>query len=72
MDAAFSGMSVFNNFLLIDASDRSKISSDKSAYFSRRLPLKIRYQEKKMTIEIKKTLIENTIGRNVITEKKIK
>ena len=25
-----------------------------------------------MTIEIKKTLIENTIGRNVITEKKIK
>ena len=54
MDAAFSGMSVFNNFLLIDASDRSKISSDKSAYFSRRLPLKIRYQEKKMTIEIKK------------------
>ena len=54
MDAAFSGMSVFNNFLLIDASDRSKISSDKSAYFSRRLPLKIIYQAKKMTIEIKK------------------
>ena len=34
MDVGSSAWVVFNNFLLIDTTDRSKISSDKSAYFS--------------------------------------
>ena len=33
MDAAFFGVSRFNNFLLIDATDRSKISSDQKRLF---------------------------------------
>ena len=35
MDAAFFGMRVvFNNFLLIDATDKSKISSDQKRFLS--------------------------------------
>ena len=52
MDATFFGMSRFNIFLLIDATDRSKTSSNNhrtffyispSFYFSRTLPLNTRY-----------------------------
>ena len=51
MDAAFFGMSRFNNFLLIDATDRRKISRDRrkpipSYIFSGTLPL----MSKKRTI----------------------
>ena len=34
MDAAFFGVSSFNNFFLIDATDRSKISSDQKRFLS--------------------------------------
>ena len=35
MDATFYSLSVFNNFVLVDATDRSKISSDlKRLYFT--------------------------------------
>ena len=33
MDASYSVWDVFNNFLLIDATDRSKISSDQKRFF---------------------------------------
>ena len=33
MDTTFFGIVVFNNFLLIDATDRSKISGDQERFF---------------------------------------
>ena len=33
MDTTFFGINRFNNFLLIDATDRSKISSDQKRFF---------------------------------------